>query len=348
VFDVAALAPGTSDLSATPWPQVRAMAGERGFRVVTADRVAEDDIDPRTVLVLANDWTADAQRLVSCGARPAVLLSFDPPVVAWRLYYDLQRITALFPHTFMFEGARERVAPTTWFHPLYFPVPCPPPRPTGLPWSNRRFLVAIYDNRAMPRARELARWFDRPRDLSISRTIAGLRYRPIARDRYQARLRAFEAFSKHADFDLFGEGWHQRHAAVDPQIHDAVVQAHRGSAPDVLALLAKYRFALVYEDTRFSGYVSDRILDCFFARCIPIYSGAPDVAQYVPPSAFIDVRQFVSFPELERFLMRLTEDDARRYVDAAHAFLISPTFENWCADHLARDVVDALVQVAEA
>jgi len=72
------------------------------------------------------------------------------------------------------------------------------------------------------------------------------------------------------------------------------------------------------------------------------------VAQYVPPSAFIDVRQFVSFPDLERFLLRLTEDDARRYVDAAHAFLISSEFESWCAERFARDVVAALVQVATA
>jgi hypothetical protein len=350
VFAVAALAPGTTDLTAAPWPQVRRMARRRGLRLVSSDRVAADAIDPRSVLLLANDWTADAQRLVARGARPAVLVSFEPPVIAWNLYYNLERISAVFPHTFMFEGARERVSPTTWFHPLYFPVPCPPPRPTGLPWSNRRFLVAISDNRAMPRARDLARWFDRPRELSFFRTIAGLRYRPIARDRYQARLRAFDAFSKRDDFDLFGQGWDQRHPAVDPQLHSDVAQAHRGSAPDaeLLALLARYRFALVYEDTRFPGYVTDRILDCFFARCIPIYSGAPDVAQYVPPSAFIDVRQFVSFPDLEHFLFRLTEDDARRYVDAAHAFLISPRFENWCADHLARDMVDALVQVAEA
>jgi hypothetical protein len=67
----------------------------------------------------------------------------------------------------------------------------------------------------------------------------------------------------------------------------------------------------------------------------------------VPPAAFIDVRQFPSFPELERFLRHTTEEDAKRYVDAAHTFLISPAYEAWCVDHFARDVVDALVQVSE-
>jgi hypothetical protein len=33
-------------------------------------------------------------------------------------------------------------------------------------------------------------------------------------------------------------------------------------------------------------------------------------------------------------------------VDAAHAFLISSRFESWCVERFARDVVDALLQVA--
>jgi hypothetical protein len=349
VFDAQAIAAMRPSLRpmATPWLSVHAAARQRGLRMLTADRVDKEAIDPREVLVIAYDWTPDAERLIARGARPAVLVSFEPPVIAWWLYYHLEALSARFPHTFLFEGARERVAPTTWFHPLYFPQPCPPPRPTGRSWSKRRFLVMINSNKALPRVRELARWLDRPRELSVARAIAGLRYRPIARDRYHARLRAIEAFADRGDFDLYGEGWQSRHPAVEPALHAAAQRAYRGTVQDKLRLLAGYRFALVYENTRFSGYISEKLFDCFFARCIPIYSGAPDIAQYVPPAAFIDVRQFPSFPELERFLRHTTEEDAKRYVDAAHTFLISPAYEAWCVDHFARDVVDALVQVSE-
>ena len=321
-------------LDVSPWPQVRVAAAEHGFKLTTLEDV--DSAEPREVLVIADTWDRRVQRAVAKGATLAVLLSFDPPVLAWQLYYDLEKISARFAHTFLWEGARERVAPITWFHPLYAPVPCPPQRPTGLPWTSRGFLVAVHDNHALPR------------HVSIPRLIAGLRYRPIARERYQARLRAFEAFAKRDDFDLFGKGWGRREPSVAPELHAAAVRAYRGEANDRPGLLAKYRFALVYESTRFPGYISDLILDCFFARCIPIYSGAPDIAQYIPPSAFIDVRQFQSFPELERFLVRTTEDDARRYVDAAHAFLISPAFESWCAERFARDLVEALLHLRAA
>src|SRR5262249_7890694 len=233
------------------------------------------------------------------------------------------------------------------FHPLYFPQPCPAPRPTGLPWSRRRFLVMINSNKALPKGLHLTRWLDRPRELSVKRELAGLRYRAIARDRYGARLRAIEAFSKVDDFDLYGEGWQERHSAVEPSLHAAAQRAYRGAVAEKLSLLATYRFALVFENTRFSGYISEKLFDCFFARCIPIYSGAPDVVQYVPPAAFVDARQFATHAELERFLRGLTEADARRYLDAAHSFLASSDFEAFCSDRFARDLVDALVSVGE-
>ena len=349
VFDPRAIQAMRSSLQpmARPWLQVHAAAHERGLRLLTADRVADEHIDPRQVLLVAYDWTPDAEHLIRQGATPAALVSFEPPVIAWWLYYHLERVSAYFPHAFLFEGARDRVAPASRFHPLHFPLPCPAPRPTGRPWPQRRFLVMVNSNKALPSARQLARWLDQPRELSLKRVVAGLRYRPIARDRYGARLRAIEAFAHLDDFDLFGEGWQTPHPAVDPALHAAAQRVYRGTTIDKLSLLAGYRFALVFDNTRFPGYISEKLFDCFYARCIPIYSGAPDIAQYVPPPAFIDARQFASFPELERFLRGVTEADAMRYVEAAHAFLASPAYESFCADRFARDLVDALLQVAE-
>lgn len=344
--DVARLRPSLIPM-ATPWLRVHSLAAQRGLRVVTADRVDAEGLDPRDVLLIAYDWTPDAEALVARGARPAALVSFEPPVIAWSLYAHLAQISARFPHTFLFEGARDQVAVgITRFHPLSFPQPCPPPRPTGETWNRRRFLVMINSNKALARATDPARWLDRPREVSLKRTLAALRYRPIARDRYLARLRAVQAFVDRDDFDLYGEGWDTPHPAVPPDLHASAMRVYRGTVDDKLALLARYRFALAFENTRFPGYISEKLFDCFFARCIPIYSGAPDVALYVPPSTFIDVRQFASYAELERYVRALTEEDARRYLDAAHAFLTSPAFEAFCTDRFARDLVEATLAVA--
>src|SRR5215207_564146 len=110
VFDPAAIAQMRPSLEpmATPWLQVQVVARDRGLRLMTADRVDAEGIDPREVLLIAYDWTPDAERLVDQGARPAALVSFEPPVIAWWLYYHLPEVSARFPHTFLFEGARDR------------------------------------------------------------------------------------------------------------------------------------------------------------------------------------------------------------------------------------------------
>jgi alpha(1,3/1,4) fucosyltransferase len=349
IFDPDAIASVRRSLEpiAAPWLQVHAVARERGLRLMTADRVGAEGIDPHHVLLVAYDWTPDAERLVAQGARAAALVSFEPPVIAWWLYYHLEQVSARFPHTFLFEGARDRVSPATRFHPLAFPLPCPPPQATGKPWSERRFLAMVNSNKAIPRGRDLARWLDRPREVSIKRELAGLRYRPIASDRYWSRLRAIEAFAARDDFDLYGEGWQTRHAAVDASLHAAAQRAYRGVVADKCTLLGGYRFAVAFENTRFPGYVSEKLFQCFYAGCIPVYSGAPDIALYVSPQAFIDARQFSSFVELERFLRGMGEADARRYLEAAQAFLTSAACARFFADRFAGDLVDALVQVAE-
>ena len=303
VFDPAAIGGMRRSLEpmATPWLQrARTSPRERGLRLMTADRVAAEGIDPRQVLLVAYDWTPDAERLVAQGARPAALVSFEPPVIAWWLYYHLERVSARFPHTFLFEGARDRVAPTTRFHPLHFPQPCPPPRPTGRPWSKRRFLAMINSNKALPRWRDLARWLDRPREVSLKRELAGLRYRPIARDRYRRPpARRSRRSPRSTTSTCSAKAGTTRHPAVDPSLHAAAQRVYRGTvARQTRRCWRAIASRLVFENTRFPGYISEKLFDCFFARCIPIYSGAPDVAQYVPPAAFIDARQFASFAEL--------------------------------------------------
>jgi hypothetical protein len=291
--------------------------------------------------LIAYDWTPDAERLVARGARPAALVSFEPPVIAWTLNAELPRLSERFSDVFLFEGARDRVH-NSGFHALAFPRPCPPVQYAPARWAERRFLAMVNSNKVLARASDLARWLDRPREVSLKRELAALRYPPIANDRYPARLAAILALADVPDFDLYGEGWDRRHAGITPAQHARALRAYRGSIPDKLSVLAGYRFALAIENTRFAGYVSEKLLDCLVAGTIPVYDGAPDVARYVPPEAFIDLRGFPGYTELERYLRAMSEGEARRYLDAGQEFLHSPAFERFCADTFARDVVDAL------
>jgi hypothetical protein len=321
---------------AWPWLTVHEVAQERGHTMCTADQVA----DTADVKLIAYDWNPDAERLIARGAHASALVSFEPPVIAWQLYADLPRISARFAHTIWFAGARSRALGR--FHQLHFPQRCPPVEQARLPWGERHFLVMINSNKVLARAWQLDRWLERPREVSLKRELAAVRFPAIGHDQYRARLAAIDAFADRPDFDLYGEGWQTRHAGVSARQHARALRAYRGSIDDKLALLASYRFALALENTRFAGYVSEKLFDCLVAGCIPVYDGAPDVAQYVWPDAFVDARAFGSYVELERHLRGMTEADWRRAREAGQAYLRSPDFERFCARTFATLLLDAV------
>jgi len=201
----------------------------------------------------------------------------------------------------------------------------------------------INSNKALPRATDPRRWLDRPREVSLKRLLAGWRYRPIARDRYAARFSAIDAFS---ELDLYGEGWLQRHSAVSPAQHARALRAYRGPLSDKLAALSEYRFALAIENTRFPGYVSEKLFDCLFAGTVPVYDGAPDVVRYVPADAFVDASTFPDYSAVRQYLRAMTEAQWQARLAAGRAFLASPAFERFCAATFARELVDALNAVS--
>jgi hypothetical protein len=92
----------------------------------------------------------------------------------------------------------------------------------------------------------------------------------------------------------------------------------------------------------FDGYVSEKIFDCFFAGTIPIYLGAPDIERYVPPETFIDLRQFRSYADLERFVNDIDDKTAHRYIEAATDFLSSSVYDRYSQAQFARTLVDSL------
>ena len=80
-----------------------------------------------------------------------------------------------------------------------------------------------------------------------------------------------------------------------------------GRVADKIAFQTGYKFAVAFENSSTPGYVSEKIMDAFLSRAIPIYWGAPDVAQDFNPDAFVNVNDCGS---LEAAVARVREIDA--------------------------------------
>ena len=58
------------------------------------------------------------------------------------------------------------------------------------------------------------------------------------------------------------------------------------------AVLRQYPFYLALENSDEPDYVSEKVFHALEAGVLPVYAGAPNVADFLPERSFVDARQF--------------------------------------------------------
>jgi hypothetical protein len=81
---------------------------------------------------------------------------------------------------------------------------------------------------------------------------------------YQDRRMAYLSWGK--DLDLYGWGWH-----TDAEVVEKV--NYCGPVDDKVATLARYKYALVFENQIVEAYNSEKLYHCIQAGTIPLYRG---------------------------------------------------------------------------
>lgn len=152
---------------------------------------------------------------------------------------------------------------------------------------------------------------------------------------YSKRIEAIEWFEKHhpTDFEFYGIGWNDyTHANryvrfLMKKIGISKVlapnyQTYKGTVKAKKEVLEKYKFAICYENARdIPGYITEKIFDCFFAGCVPIYWGANNITDYIPKECFIDKREFESYERLYDFINCIDDEHYATYLDSIESFL---------------------------
>lgn len=179
------------------------------------------------------------------------------------------------------------------------------------------------------------------------------------RELFSERVRAVRWFEAHApqDFDLFGSDWDKplfsgrlakvnlplrlmyRRIAPLRRLKLARYPSFRGPVASKNETLRQYRFCFAYENCAEPDYLSEKLFDCFFAGCVPIYLGAPNVLETIPAETFIDKRKFGSYAELHRYLAAMPEAVYNRHLEAARDFLHSPAMRPYTAEGFADNFI---------
>ena len=251
--------------------------------------VEESDAD---VIVYHSGYSYDARRAAANPSACRILYTYEPLTVFPAHF--LRRFWESFDYVMTWcKTLLEQGGPFVQFPSLYYDFPfgsahgvasdpiCPPD------WQEKRKTVC---------------------------QVAGNKYSLIRSELYSRRRKIARWFGSHGLLSLDTYG-----------VPAMPVPGYCGRAADKLETMSQYRFSLCLENDAHPlwsrGYVTEKIFDCFYAFTVPIYLGAADIEDHIPKECFVDLRDFQSLNDLDRFLADMPDEQYYGYLVAIEHFL---------------------------
>lgn len=78
---------------------------------------------------------------------------------------------------------------------------------------------------------------------------------------------------------------------------------------DLEAFQSKFKFSIACENSYYKGYTTEKIINAFNARTIPIYWGNPDISDIINPKAIINCHDYQDLNSVIEEIKRLDNDD---------------------------------------
>ncbi|MDO8609639.1 MAG: glycosyltransferase family 10, partial [bacterium] len=163
-------------------------------------------------------------------------------------------------------------------------------------------------------------------------------------------IKAIDFFEKNIsdNFYLYGVGWNKpkKFNLKEKILGFKRYSTYKGEVVDKIETLSNFKYCLCFENlANVNGYVTEKIIDCFKAKCIPIYWGASNIEKYVPKDCFIDFRDFKDYKKLLTYLESIDEKKYTNYIENIERLLIDKKFteywfENGFSKFFLEDVLD--------
>jgi len=188
--------------------------------------------------------------------------------------------------------------------------------------------------------------------------IVANKFKSHSLELYTERIKAIRWFEENhpEDFDLYGIGWDKYYFKgilsrlnrfnVLRKILKPKYPSYKGPIKSKKDIYKRYKFAICYENARnIPGYITEKIFDCFFAGCVPIYWGAPNITNHIPTDTFIDKRNFNTYEELYSYLKNMSDKEYMRYLDAIKNFIKSDKIYPFSAECFAETLSSEILKV---
>ncbi len=298
------------------WEFLRSTLNALNIEIHTHDQFT--NIRDADALIVSDPTKSLVMELIKARVNPRhiVFMAIEPTVIRRWMWRYLYWYSPLMGHVFVSDRTRARGRRVTW-------LPLPQPL-DGHDLSERdqfvkvpkdKFMVMLRANKVSSQPGEL---YEERRDL----------------------VRYFE--SRHDDlFDLHGPGWNDPNHPVP-----VMYRNYRGLANGTVETYAKYKYTLGMDNSAVPGLFTYDLFSAMLAGSVPVYLGAPDITDFVPADAFINVADFPSYDALVERLIEISENgELEKYRKRGADFLYSADYDPFTMDYFARSVSDAILRI---
>lgn len=288
--------------------------------------------DVKQIYVIQELESKTGSKLLELGAIPFLITCFEASIYAPYFYDNIDSISKKFKFKLGF-GFKDSASPNRLEQKIWFRFPSfyvNDIRKIGS-ISERKRIALVASNKYKTERVFITRPLRLVGLLRILKSLFQRVYSPSLRlalksSLHDKRLEAIIYFSGKKDFDLYGPGWSNLGSlpkdCAEP-MKSVVDQCYLGPCIDKIQVICGYRFYLCFENMDSPGYVTEKIIDCFVAGTVPLYWGTEDVKRLIPRDAFIDMRDFSSFSELNTYINSLSDQDLLRIIEAGREYLKS-------------------------
>ena len=109
----------------------------------------------------------------------------------------------------------------------------------------------------------------------------------------------------------------------------------------------KCKFTLCFESTNHYGFVTEKLMDAFYADTIPIYYGSPTAAEIFNKDAFINVADYDSFDAAIEKIIELDQNDEKYLQMLRQPILVDPDYPRRLEEELTEFVCHIFDQPLE-
>jgi hypothetical protein len=286
-------------------------------------------------------------QLCKLGAIPAILLILESPLVAYRQLDRIRRLAQPFMHCVgptALIGHLGRQQSAEWFQ-LRFPSVWRKQLRAGPSWSTREHAVLVAANKYW-RERAWSRVSSIQDVLRVIRHGIRRRCSPTFRSfrhlqLHDARFELLAEVAQNGGIDVYGHGWDRLvHLPLRWQRKlEPFKDRFGGPCHDKIEVTQRYRFALAFENIGYPGYFTEKIIDAMAAGAVPVYFGAPDVADHIPPGCFLDARQLGSASGVAQRMISMSESEAEAIREAGKTFLNSMQGDRHTYEGFAESII---------